>query len=60
MENKFKIDNIRFTLALDKNYTLNDAIVGAEKTLTRLQKYVENNYSCNGLDFKYKSIKKFK
>lgn len=60
MKNKFKIDNIRFTLALNSDYTIEDAIVGAEKTLTRLRKYVENNYSCDGLDFKYKNIKKFK
>lgn len=55
----FKPDHVSFTFALDKNLNVESCIESANAALKRLQAYVENGCSTAGLDFKYKSVKKF-
>ena len=55
----FTPDHASFTFALDKNVSVEACIESANAALLRLEAYVNNGYSDAGLDFKYKSIKRF-
>ena len=54
-----KIDDVKFTLALDSNFSIDESIENAEAAIKRLGKYVNNGNSTEGLDFDYVSVKKY-
>ncbi len=53
-----KIDNIHFTLNLQDKSTLEECVKNAKATIERLEKYIANGHSCEGLDFTYEQIEK--
>lgn len=54
-----QFDKVSFTLALDKDFYLEESQKSATEVIDRLQRYIDNGNSTDGLDFEYASIEKF-
>lgn len=52
----FKPDNVKFSLALNNSYSIESVIDNANIAIKRLEQYVNNGCSDEGLNFKYKQI----
>jgi len=55
----FPPTDVKYTLALDKDFSLEAAEEAAVGAITRLKQFVENGHSCEGLDFQYSKIIQF-
>ncbi len=54
-----QFDKVSFTLALDKDFSLEESQKSATEAIDRLQRYIDNGHSTDGLDFEYQSIEKY-
>ena len=56
---KYTFDNLRILVALDKPSDFEATRKNVVGALDRLEQYEANGNSCEGLPFKYKSVKTF-
>lgn len=56
----FKPDDVKFLLALNSEFSLQEAKDGAADALGRMEKFEKNNYSDSNLDFQFKKVTKYK
>lgn len=54
---EIKYSKVSFTLNLEEEYSLEDLKRNAKGIIDRAIKFVENGYSCDGLEFKFTNIK---
>ena len=55
----FKPDDVKFLLALNSDFSIEESIENAEAAIKRLERYVNNGHSTQGLDFDYVSVEKY-
>ena len=55
----FKPDDVKFLLALNSDFSIEESVENAESAIKRLEQYVNNGHSTEGLDFDYVSVKKY-
>lgn len=58
-KNKIPIDDVKILPALDKPSNLPAAKKNLIATVNRLEQFIMNDHSCEGLSFQYKSVKTF-
>ena len=59
LSKSFTPTDVKFLLALNTNFSLEECIDNANGMVKRLQKFVDNGNSDEGLDFKYSKITVF-
>ncbi|WP_157815945.1 hypothetical protein [Spirosoma pollinicola] len=59
LSESFRPANVKYLLALDSQYSLQDCMGSADGMLKRLKLFVENNNSIDGIDHRYTSIKTY-
>ena len=59
INNKQFFDSVHVSITLNKDCSLEETQKEAKAALDRLQRYIENGHSTEGLDFEYMSVKKF-
>ncbi len=52
----FKPTDVKFLLALKTKSSLEECTDNAEEMIERLHKFVENDHTTEGLDFKYSNV----
>ena len=52
-------EKISFTLALDKDFSINESVISATEAIDRLERYIQNGHSTEGLDFEYVSVESY-
>lgn len=57
LSQEFKPTNVRFTVDLENQHSIDDINRNAVGIITRAKQFVENGYSCKGLDFQFKNIR---
>ncbi len=60
LTNTMRPNNIKFSLALDGNHSLEETAQAAAGILERLQAFIKNNHSTEGLGFSYASVVRHK
>lgn len=53
----FRPTDVKFLLALNSQFSVNDCRANAMGMLDRLKKFYDNGNSCDGLDFSYSQIR---
>lgn len=59
LQETFPVDDVKMTLNMKDGFTFQQAAEEFIGALERLQKYVQNGFSTEGLDFEYASIERF-